>query len=112
MVRRSTTLDRGCCREGDLLHQSCYNSKFLSLRANQSLDLKEAVVGVVNVSGSRVNGGQCRHCAHKHSHRVGVVAEVLHELPGGFVQHGVVRDLVHPAEPRRSNAPVAADPKE
>ena len=42
-----------------------------------------------------------RHRADQHRHGMGVVAETLHELLGGFVQHGVMRDLVDPSPSAR-----------
>ena len=64
--------------------------------ADQALDLQQPAGGVVNVLRIRIHRGQRRHRAHEHRHGVGVVAEALHELLGGLMEHGVVRDVVHP----------------
>src|ERR1700677_2722195 len=37
-----------------------------------------------------------RYRAHQHRHGMRVVAETLHELLRGFVEQGVVRDVMYP----------------
>ena len=59
-------------------------------------DLVHAVGRIVNMLGVGIHAGQRRDRAHEHRHGMRRVAETLHELLGGFVQHGVVGDVVHP----------------
>ena len=44
----------------------------------------------------RINAGQRRNCAHEHRHGMGRIAETLHEFLRGFMQHGVMCDVVNP----------------
>jgi len=56
-----------------------------------------AVLGIVDVLGLRVEGGQRGDGGHEHPHRVGVVEERLHEsLAEALVDEGVVGDVVYP----------------
>ncbi len=51
---------------------------------------------VLDVLGRRVEGRERAHGGQQHPHRVGVVAEALHELLDVLVDVGVVGDLVDP----------------
>ena len=51
---------------------------------------------VVDAVGVGVEGRQRPHRGHEHPHRVGVVAEALHEVLDVLVHERVDRDLVHP----------------
>ncbi len=64
--------------------------------AHQPLDLQQPDRRVVNVLRFRIHARERRHAAHQHRHGVRVVAETFHELLGGFMEHGVVRDVMHP----------------
>ncbi len=64
---------------------------------DQPHDLVQPVLRVVDVLGFGINAGECGHRAHQHCHRMGVVAEALHELLDRRMQHGVVSDLIDPA---------------
>ena len=55
-----------------------------------------AVVRVADVAGVGVERRQRADRGHQHAHRVGVVAEALHEALDVLVHERVVGDLVHP----------------
>ena len=59
-------------------------------------DLHVPVVGVGDVARVRVERRQRADRGHQHAHRVGVVAEALHEGLHVLVHERVVGDLVHP----------------
>jgi hypothetical protein len=56
-----------------------------------------ALLGVVDVLGVRVEGGQRAHRGEQHPHGVRVVAEALEELLDVLVDERVVGDVVYPA---------------
>ena len=51
---------------------------------------------VVDVVGVRVEGREGADGGDEHAHRVGVVAEALHEVLDVLVHEGVDRDLADP----------------
>ncbi len=55
-----------------------------------------ALVLVVDVLRVGIEGGQRTDRGEQHAHRVGVVAEALHELLDVLVHEGVGRDVEHP----------------
>ena len=59
-------------------------------------DLHVAVVRVADVAGVGVERRQRADRGHQHAHRVGVVAEAVHERLDVLVHERVVGDLVHP----------------
>ena len=63
---------------------------------DQPHDLFLPVLRVMNVLGLGINRGQRRQRAHQNAHGMSVVAEAVDELLGGFMQHGVMRDLPRP----------------
>ena len=68
-------------------------------------DLDLADLGVVDVVGVGVEGGQRAHRGDQHAHRVGVVAEALHEVLDVLVHERVHGDFAHPlVELARSSA--------
>ncbi len=46
--------------------------------------------------GIGIHGGERGYGADEHGHRMRVVAETFHEFLGGFMEHGVVGNLVDP----------------
>ena len=59
-------------------------------------DLHRADPLVVDAVGIGVEGGQAADRGDEHAHRVGVVAEALHEVLDVLVHERVNRDLLHP----------------
>ena len=72
-------------------------------------DLHVPVVGVGDVAGVRVERRQRADRGHQHAHRVGVVAEALHEGLHVLVDERVVGDLVHPGVVLRLGGQLAVD---
>ena len=63
---------------------------------DQPDDLHVAALLVLDRARLGIEGRQRANRGQQHSHRVGVVAEALHELLDVLVHEGVDRDLVHP----------------
>ena len=72
-------------------------------------DLHVPVVGVGDVARVRVERRQRTDRGHQHAHRVGVVAEALHEGLDVLVDERVVGDLVHPGVHLRLGGERAVD---
>ena len=72
-------------------------------------DLHRADALLVDLVGVRVERRQRAHGGHEHAHRVGVVAEALHEVLDVLVHERVDRDLVHPARQLRLRRELAVD---
>ena len=72
-------------------------------------DLRHPDLGVADAVGVRIEGRQRAHRGDQHAHRVGVVAEALHELPDVLVHERVDRDLVDPLRERVERRQLAVD---
>ena len=72
-------------------------------------DLDRPDLLVVNLVGVRIEGRERPDRGDQHPHRVGVVAEPLHEVLDVLVHERVDRDLVHPLVQLRSRRQLAVD---